>query len=185
MTELTRICRRGEFHREAPAQAEHPGLGGGVVGVLAPAVHAARDGGHGDHRAGTVDAGGRGAQGAQDAGQVDLQHVVPGRVGELRERGPAQHSGVGHGDVEAAPLVDRALGERLDLRGVPYVHLVHHAGTAGPLHLPEGLGGVVRVAGEGADDRTDAAGGVRDGQRAADPAGSAGDDGDPPVSAER
>ena len=60
----------------------------------------------------------RGAQGPEDAAEVDRLHLVPLLVGDVVEAREAADAGVGDDDVEAAELVVGHLHRELDVGGL-------------------------------------------------------------------
>ncbi len=63
----------------------------------------------------------------------------------------AEDTGVRDREVEASPLDQRSLGERVHFTGRPDVDLVDDTCAARLLHAAQGLGRIVRISGERAD----------------------------------
>ena len=61
------------------------------------------------------------AHGVEHAGQVGVDHLLPGAVGHVRDRGEGEDPRVGQEEVDAAELGPRLLGERVELPAVPHV----------------------------------------------------------------
>ncbi len=79
-----------------------------------------------------------------DAGQVGVDHLVPGLGRDLVDRPEAAaHPGVGHQDVQAAELLHRGGDQPLDLLQAAHVGLqADHATAAGVGQFGGGLFGL-------------------------------------------
>src|ERR687897_1653217 len=120
-------------------QADYPGLRDRVGGHVRVAL-LARDGGHVDYRAASALAHVRDHRPAaiEDAGQVEVKHLLPVLVGGLPERGVAPcYTGVVHQYVYSAEGVERALDHRADLGRAGDVR-GHPGGLASSLAQPFG-----------------------------------------------
>ena len=127
----------------------------------------------------------------KDTGQVGVDQLLPNLVADLVQRPGADHTGVGHHDVEAAQVFDRLLDRGTNLRRV--AHVDRHR-QAAPTQLFNELGRLAQVllGAEGVGQASHRSGRVggddvrafgRQGQRmcAALAASAAGDQRDPSV----
>ena len=118
----------------------------------------------------------RGAGGEEAAVQVDRQHLLPVGELELVDRVDDLHAGVGDQDVQRAEVFHHLIGAGLDRRLVGDVHGDAERLAAG---LDDGRGGGLRrLPVDVADRHLGAFLGVELGDRLADAAGRAGDQGD-------
>jgi hypothetical protein len=86
----------------------------------------------------------RGLGGVPDAGQVDVDHVLPGAVIQLFQRAEAEDAGVGRDDVQLPELGHAVVQRRLQRAVVPHVGLGGHDPPVQRLDLLDRLGQVRR-----------------------------------------
>jgi hypothetical protein len=181
---------RRQLERGGAHEADDAVLGGDVVADVLHAAQPGRGAGQDDRAAAAAgpDVRHGGLEGVPHAGQVDGDHVVPGRAVELLQQAVAEDARVRRHDVELAELGDAVVNRLLEGAEVTDVGLDGDDPAVERLDLAGGLGEVLRgrhrvrhggdLAGDVDRDDVGAFGGQAHRVAAPLPAGGPGDQGD-------